>query len=110
MKSKNVAIKANKVEISTKQTTIDNGGYYPPVKPRVGLVDINKINKDTPSKEDIEKELGVLSTYIESNAKYSKNYCVFTTALSNIDQLFEKVKTGGYDVLKLDDKTILVRW
>ena len=41
-KSKNVSIEANKVEISTKQTNINNGELPAQVKPRLGLVDIDK--------------------------------------------------------------------
>jgi len=109
-KSKNVSIEANKVEISTKQTNINNGELPAQVKPRLGLVDIDKVRKGIVSEDAFEKELGFLSNTIESQAKYGKKYCLFGTVLSNADRLAEKVKSGGYDVMTLDDKTILVRW
>jgi len=109
-KSKNVAIKADKVEISAQKTTINNNLAYQPPKPRLGLTKIEEIRKGSSSKENVEKELGILSTNMEYQSKAGKTYCVFGTVLPDIDQLIERVKEGGYDVIKLDKNTILVRW
>lgn len=109
IKSTNVAIEANKVEISTNKTTF-NDPYNQPQKPRLGLVDIKEVKKGFSSKENVDKELGYLSSGIIAQSKYGKTYYLFQTILISVDEFIEKVKEGGYEATKLDDKTILVRW